>query len=99
MKKALQIIMFLPLLIWHISTRRAYYITGTFLDENGVRMFYKTTFVTRAGLMPISSLEKQTAQHFGVKKCIILFFQRIPFSMIKYVDADYPISIDFTGKD
>lgn len=61
-------------------------------------MFFKTTFTTHSGIMPIASLEKNMALAFGVEKTIILFFHRIPYRMVKYVDADYDKKIEVAKK-
>lgn len=88
----------IPFALWSRLTRRAYYLTGTFIDNNGKRMFFKTTFVTYRNIFPIQSLEKNIANGFGVDKIIILFFHRIPWGMLKYVEEDYDEKIDFQYK-
>lgn len=71
-------------------TRKAYYVTGTFL-LNGERLFFRASFETHGNIMPIASLEKYLAGQYGAdhSRLVILNFVRIPFSMIKYISAEY----------
>lgn len=98
-RKLINVILFFPAAIYVLASRRAYYVTGTFMDKDGKRMFFKTTFVTHSGIMPIASLEANMAKAFGVEKTIILFFHRIPYRMVKYVDANYHDSIEVKIRD
>jgi hypothetical protein len=83
-----------PVIFYRRITRKAFYLSGTFLDKKGVRMFYKTTFCTYGNILPIKTIESNMAKYFGVEQTIILYFNRIPYSMVKYVEKDIGIDID-----
>lgn len=88
----------IPVFIYAYFTRQAYYVSGTFKDGKGIRMFFKTTFVTHSGIMPIKSLEKSMTDYFECEGVVILFFHRIPYCMLKYVEEDYGINIEVKPK-
>lgn len=83
----------LPVVVYRFLTRKAFYVSGTFIDNRGTRMWFKTTFCTYGNVFPIKSLEESTAKSFGVKKVVILHFTRIPYGMVKYVDREMEIDI------
>jgi hypothetical protein len=94
MKRIFQFVILFPYAIYVFLTRKAFYVTGTFLDKNGVRMFCKTIFVTHGNILPIRSLEKTFGKAFGVENVLILNFNRIPFGMVKYLEEDWKVDIE-----
>lgn len=61
-------------------------------------MFFKTTFCTKGNKMPIKSMEDQLTDYYEVEKVIILFFNRIPYGMVKYVDKEMDVDMTFKGE-
>jgi hypothetical protein len=82
------------LLIYKRLTRKAYYVSGTFINERGVRMWFKTVFTTNGNKMPLKSLEDSMSKHFQANAVVIVFFNRIPYGMVKYVDKEMDININ-----
>ena len=82
-----------PLLLYRFLTRKAYYISGTFINAEGKRMWFKTVFLTHGSILPISSLQKEAADFFGADKTVIVNISRIPYRMAKYVEKDMSINI------
>lgn len=74
-------------MLYRFFTRKAYYLTGTTVKD-GKRIFFKVTFCTYGDTLPIASIEKELAEEMEVDKCIILFFNRISYSMVKYMDKE-----------
>lgn len=85
----------LPIALYRFCTRKAFYLSGTFIDKDGTRMWFKTTFCTYGNILPIKSLETQIAAHFGVESVILTSFNRMPFGMVKYVEKEMGIKIYF----
>lgn len=83
-----------PVFLYRYFTRKAFYVSGTFLDQRGVRMFFKTTFCTYGNVMPIKSLEQKCAEEFGVDRTVILHFNRIRYGMVKYIDKEMDVKIN-----
>lgn len=76
--------------VYRFLTRKAFYVTGTFIDDNGTRMFCNSTFLTYGNILPIRELEKSMKESMGVKNnIIILHINRIPYGMVKYIKNDY----------
>lgn len=89
-KKVLLTIAILPYFIWRLCRRRTYYISGTGIKtDTGLRMWFKVTFITYGNLLPIKSIEENTAKQIGFDGCVVVFFQRIPNRMAKYVNDSY----------
>jgi len=87
-------------LIWwlyRVFTRKAYHISGTFIDQIGVRRFFTTSFCTYGNIMPILSLTNQLKAHYQAQSLVILHFNRIPYGMVKYMTAVYNDPIKLTG--
>lgn len=88
-----KIFVVIPVVTYRYFTRKAFYVSGTFIDNRGTRVWFKTTFCTYGNILPIKSLEESTAKSFGVKKVVILYFSRMPYGMVKYVDKEMELEI------
>lgn len=77
------------------ATYKAFYITGTFVGKDGVLKFFSGTFCTYGNVMPIQTLSDNYQKHFEAKSVCILHFNRIPLSMVKYINTKYENGIEF----
>jgi hypothetical protein len=76
------------LLLHHYCTRQCFYVTGTFINKEGVRMFCKTVFFTSMNRLPLHNLSKAMGESFGVDEVLILNFHQIPWSMGRYIENE-----------
>lgn len=86
--------------IYRFLTKKAFYITGTFIDNDGIRRFCKMTFMTYGNILPIKELERGMKESLGAKNdVIILHINRIPYGMVKYVTDDSSQMINIERRD
>ena len=94
----LKSIIFLPIgiaiLIYRHTTRKAYYISGTFINQKGNRMFFKTVFLTWGNILPLYSIKINAEKKFNSDVLILNVF-RIPYKMAKYTQEEYKEEIIF----
>jgi hypothetical protein len=84
----------IPISAYRLLTRKAFYVSGTFIDNSGERMWFTTTFCTYGNILPILSLRESIAKLYGVEKVVILHFSRMPYGMVKYVERDIGIDME-----
>lgn len=92
----------LRILIWpyHMATRRFYFISGTFIDADGKRMFFRQVFETSMFRFPLQQMEEHTGKFLPTKdgRALITGIQRIPRWMAREIspklerrEADFEI--------
>lgn len=85
----------LAVALYRLANQKTYYITGTGISNlTGERIWFKTVFHTHTDVLPLQSMEDKMKEEMDLKRCIIVFFQRIPNRMGKHVHE--PIELEIT---
>jgi hypothetical protein len=84
-------------LIWLKLDKRSYYISGTGIHAvTKRRMWFKTSMSTHGVLLPLTTIEKRMQTELNLETCVVIFFNRIPNNMVKYLNRPMDITVHQT---
>ena len=78
--------------------RTFYYVTATYINEIGVRMFLRTHMNTKGDILPVKSIETAIKKEHNAKSVVVIFFKKIPNRMVKYIQEEHGVEILFESK-